>query len=127
MATDLRVIMDDSPGGLADLGEALGAAGINIEGLCGVTHQGTGIIHVLVDDAAAARSALEGAGLSVEGHTDVIVGELPENVDKPGTLGAMARKVADAGVNVTVAYLATKNRVVIGTSDNAKAKDALAI
>jgi len=127
MSTDLRVIMDDQPGGLADLGEALGAAGINIQGLCGVTHQGIGIIHILVEDAAAARQALEGAGMKVEGESEVIVGELPQDVDKPGTMGAMARKVADAGVNVSVAYLATGNRVVIGTSDNAKAKDALAL
>jgi hypothetical protein len=127
MATDLRVIMEDTPGGLADLGEALGAAGINIQGLCGVTHEGVGIIHILVDDGAAARTALEGAGINVEGETDVIVGEMPGNVDKPGIMGAMARKVADAGVNVTVAYIASQNRVVIGTSDNAKAKDALAI
>ena len=126
MSTDLRVTMDDQPGGLADLGEALGAAGINIQGLCGVTHQGIGIIHILVEDAAAARQALDGAGIKVEGESEVIVGELPQDVDKPGTMGAMARKVADAGVNVSVAYLATQNRVVIGTSDNAKAKDALA-
>ena len=125
MATDLRVILDDSPGGLADIGEALGGAGINIQGLCGVTHEGIGIIHILVEDAAAARSALEGAGINVEGEIEVIVGDLPEAVDKPGTLGAMARKVADAGVNVSVAYLATKNRVVIGTSDNTKAQEAL--
>ena len=127
MATDLRVIMEDSPGGLADLGEALGAAGINIQGLCGVTHEGVGIIHILVDGGAAARAALEGAGLTVEGETDVIVGEMPGDTDKPGIMGAMARKVADAGVNVTVAYIASQNRVVIGTSDNAKAKDALGI
>src|SRR5262245_8318668 len=127
MATDMRVIMDDQPGGLADLGEALGAAGINIQGLCGVTHDGVGIIHLLVDDAAGARSALEGAGLNVEGETEVIVGEMPGDVDKPGIMGAMARKLADAGVNVTVAYIATGNRVVIGTSDNAKAREALAL
>lgn len=126
MSTDLRVILDDRPGGLADLGEALGAAGVNIQGICGVTHEGVGIIHLLVEDAAAARRALEGAGIRVEDETDVIVGELPGDVDKPGTMGAMARKVADAGVNVSFAYLATKNRVVIGTSDNAKAQDALA-
>ena len=127
MSTDLRVTMDDQPGGLADLGEALGAAGINIQGLCGVTHEGVGIIHVLVEDAAAAREALEGAGVNVELESEVIVGELPGDVDKPGIMGSMARKVADAGVNVAFAYLATGNRVVIGTSDNAKARDALAL
>jgi hypothetical protein len=126
MSTDLLVTMEDRPGGLADLGEALGAAGISIQGLCGVTHQGMGIIHLLVEDGEAARRALEGAGIKVEGESEVIVGDLPEDVDRPGTMGAMARKVADAGVNVTVAFLATGNRVVIGTSDNAKAREALA-
>ena len=126
MSTDLLVTMEDRPGGLADLGEALGAAGINIQGLCGVTHQGMGIIHLLVEDGEAARRALEGAGIRVEGESEVIVGDLPDDVDRPGTMGAMARKVADAGVNVTVAFLATGNRVVIGTSDNAKAREALA-
>lgn len=126
MSTDLLVTMEDRPGGLADLGEALGAAGINIQGLCGVTHQGMGIIHLLVEDGEAARLALEGAGIRVEGESEVIVGDLPDDVDRPGTMGAMARKVADAGVNVTVAFLATGNRVVIGTSDNAKAREALA-
>jgi hypothetical protein len=127
MSTDLRVRMDDQPGGLADIGEALGAAGINIQGLCGVTHERIGIIHLLVEDAAAARRALEGAGINVEGESEVIVGELPGDVDKPGIMGSMARKVADAGVNVAFAYIATGNRVVIGTSDNAKARDALAL
>jgi hypothetical protein len=126
MSTDLLVTMEDRPGGLADLGEALGAAGINIQGLCGVTYQGMGIIHLLVEDGEAARRALEGAGIRVEGESEVIVGDLPDDVDRPGTMGAMARKVADAGVNVTVAFLATGNRVVIGTSDNAKAREALA-
>jgi hypothetical protein len=127
VSTDLRVTMEDQPGGLAGLGEALGAAGINIQGLCGVTHEGIGIIHLLVEDGAAARQALEGAGITVEGESEVIVGDMPGDVDKPGIMGAMARKVADAGVNVWVAYIATGNRVVIGTSDNAKARDALAL
>jgi hypothetical protein len=126
MSTDLLVTMEDRPGGLADLGEALGAAGINIQGICGVTHQGMGIIHLLVEDGAAARQALEGAGIKVESESEVIVGDLPDDVDRPGTMGAMARKIADAGVNVTVAFLATGNRVVLGTSDNAKAREALA-
>ena len=45
--------------------------------------------------------------------------------DRPGAVGVMARAMADAGVNVQVAYLATKNRAVLVTSDNAKARQAL--
>jgi hypothetical protein len=123
---DLTVSLEDKPGTLAALGEALGAGGVNIEGLCAVTNEGRGIIHILVQDAAKARSALEGAGIKVEGESEAMVSQLPQDrVERPGTLGEMARKVADAGVNVQVVYLATKNRAVIVTSDNAKAKAAL--
>ena len=125
MATDLLVTLEDRPGTLADLGEALGSGGINLMGMCAVTSEGKGIVHLLVADAAGARNALEAAGIKVEGETDVIVGDLPDDVDTPGTLGAMARRIADAGINVTLAYLATKNRAVIATTDNAKAEQLL--
>jgi hypothetical protein len=126
MATDLGVSVPDSPGGLADVGEALGNAGINIEGLCGVGLGDRGVIHVLVEDAAAARSALEAAGLSVESEAEAIVSELPAGqVDTPGVMGQMARAVANAGVNMRAVYLATKNRAVVVTDDNDKAKAAL--
>jgi hypothetical protein len=117
--------LEDRPGALADVGETLGAAGINIEGLCATTNEGWGTIHILVDDAARTRRVLEEGGIKVEGETDVIVGDIPGDVDAPGTLGAMARKVADAGVNVTLVYLASKNRFVVGTSDNARALQAI--
>lgn len=126
MATDLAVSVPDTPGGLADVGEALGNAGINIEGLCGVGMGDRGMIHVLVEDAAAARSALEGAGLSVERETEALVSELPgDQLDTPGVMGQMARAVANAGVNFQAVYLATGNRAVAVTDDNDKAKAAL--
>ncbi len=126
MAKDLTISLEDRPGTLATLGESLGKAGINIEGVCGIAIEGRGITHILVEDAAAARQALEGAGIKVEGETDVIVSELGAQ-DRPGTLGQMARKISDAGVNVTLVYLATRSRGVIATSDNAKARKALGL
>jgi hypothetical protein len=123
---DLTVSLEDRPGTLATLGEALGAAGINIEGLTVVSFEGRAIGHVLVEDAAAARTALEGAGGKVEGESEPLVSEFPaDQVDRPGAMGEMARAVANAGVNIQVVYLATKNRGVMVTSDNAKARQAL--
>jgi hypothetical protein len=128
MATDLAVSVPDSPGGLADVGEALGNAGVNIEGMCGVGMGDRGVIHVLVEDAAAARAALEGAGLSVERESEALVSELPaDQVDTPGVVGQMARAVANAGVNFQAVYLATKNRAVAVTDDNDKARAALGL
>ena len=125
MATDLAVSVADQPGGLADVGEALGNAGINIEGLCGVGLGDRGVIHILVEDGAAARAALEGAGLNVESEAEAIVSAIPGDVRTPGTLGKMARSVAEAGVNMRAVYLATDNRAVAVTDDNAKALTAL--
>jgi hypothetical protein len=123
---DLTVSLEDRPGELARLGEALGAAGINIEGMAAMSAEGRAIIHLLVVDAAATRTALEGAGIKVEGEADPMIAEFPaDQIDRPGTMGNMARAVADAGVNIKVVYLATKNRGVMVTSDNAKAKAAL--
>jgi hypothetical protein len=123
---DLTITLEDRPGSLATLGEALGGAGINIEGLCVVTHEGHAIAHILVQDPAKAQSVLDGAGIKVEGESEPLISELPQGqIDRPGTLGQMARKVADAGVNVLVVYLATGNRAVIVTSDNVKATAAL--
>jgi hypothetical protein len=124
MATDLTISVEDRPGTLADIGEALGRAGVNIEGFAGFGFEGRGIIHVLVEDAMAARRALEGAGLKVEGEADALVIDMTANVDRPGSLGASARKVANAGVNIQVAYIATNNRAVWVTTDNEKAMSA---
>jgi hypothetical protein len=125
MPTDLGVTVEDRPGGLADIGEALGNAGINIEGLCGVGLGDRGVIHLLVEDGAAARAALEGAGLTVESESQAIVSEISGDAGTPGTMGRMARAVADAGVNMQAVYLATNNRAVAVTDDNDKARAAL--
>ena len=125
MATDFMVSLEDRPGALADLGEALGNAGVNIEGICGLGVEGRGIIHVLVEDAAVARKALEGAGIKVEGEADPMVAEISGRADKPGELGKMARAIANAGVNIQAMYMATHDRGVIVTTDNEKALKAL--
>lgn len=121
MATDLAVELADRPGTLAAVGEALGKAGVNIDGLCGIPAGGKAVVHVLVEDAAGARKALQQAGLSVVGEQDVALFNLQ---DRPGALGALTRKLADAEVNVTLVYLATGTRLVIGASDLAKARAA---
>jgi hypothetical protein len=126
MATDLMISVEDRPGGLASIGEALGGAGINIEGLCGLGMEGRGIVHLCVEDGSAARSALEGAGIKVEGEADAILGDPVQGADQPGTMGAMARQIADAGINVRAAYMASNSRVVMVTDDNAKLREMIA-
>jgi len=125
MATDLTVVLDDRAGQLAHMGEALGDAGVNIEGFSATTHDGIGVVHVLVDNAMVAQNALILADIKVEGEADAVVIDLTDEADKPGTLGRVAAKVASAGINVSVAYLGMHDRAVLVTSDNEKALEAL--
>jgi hypothetical protein len=126
MATDLSLTTEDKPGALASIGEALGGAGINIEGLMGVGMDGRGMIHLCVEDGAAARKALEGAGITVEGEAEAILGPPVQGADQAGTMGVMARQIADAGINMRAVYLATNSRVVLVSDDNARVMDMMA-
>jgi hypothetical protein len=122
MMKDLTISLGDHPGSLAKVGEALGKAGVNIEGICGVTVQGKGVIHLLVGDAAKARRALEANHIDVAKETEVVV--LPVE-DRPGVLGNVARRLADAGVNLQLAYMATSARLVVGADDLGKVRAAI--
>ena len=122
MAKDLTVILEDRPGTLADMGEALGKAGINIEGCCGFRSEGKGVIHILVEDVVAARRELQQAGLEVRGEREVLVLEVE---DRLGALGDVTRRIAKAGVNVDLIYLAANTRLVIGADDLHKARAAV--
>jgi len=119
---DLTVFLEDRPGTLADMGEALGKAGINIEGACGLPVEGKGVAHILVEDAAAARRALEEVGIEVGEEREVLALEIE---DRPGALGEVSRRIANAGVNIDLGYLATNNRLVLGVDDLEKARGAV--
>lgn len=123
MAKDLTIILENKPGSLARIGEALGKAGMNIEGVCAITFGGEGIVHVLVEDGVKARRALKANQLDVTDEQEVLVLEIE---DRPAALGNMARRLANAGVNVKLAYMATSTRLVIGANNLEKARAALA-
>ena len=83
MATDLTVVLDDRAGQLAHMGEALGDAGVNIEGFCATTDDGVGIVHVLVENAMVAQNALILADIKVEGEADAVVIDLTDRAGRP--------------------------------------------
>jgi hypothetical protein len=121
MTKDLTINLADRPGTLAELGEAMGKAGVNIEGVC-VPGEGKSAVHILVEDVVAARRSLEAAKIQVQGESDVLMLTLE---DKPGELGKLCRKIANAGVNINLCYLASKTRLVLGVDNLEKAKAAV--
>ncbi len=124
MATDLTLYLDDQPGELARIGDILGQAGANIAGLCAVTSGGgQAEVHILVDNATAAFEALQAAGVRIAAEQEVLVLKVE---DRPGALGEVARKLGTQRVNLTLAYLATNTRLVLGADSLSDARAAIA-
>lgn len=125
MPTNLTVILKDERGQLATLGEAAGAAGVNIEGMCAFTGEGRGIIHLLIADHTVERAvaALTDAGLGVADQRKVLVIDI---ANEPGSLGELARQLSAAGVNIELLYTTFGGvKVVIATDDMDSARSAL--
>lgn len=112
---DLAIRLENRPGALADMGEALGRAGISVEGGGGFVVDGQAVVHFLVEDGSAARRALESAGIEVLQVREVLVQRLDQ--DTTGQLGSFARLMGDAGVNIEVVYSDHDNRLIVGVEN----------
>lgn len=122
MRNDLTIALEDRPGTLAEMGELLRSASINIEGICGARDGGQSVVHILVENSPAAREVLETGGFTVTGVREVFVLNIE---DRPGALGEICRKLADAEVNIELCYLATGTRLVLGVDDMEKTVAAM--
>ncbi len=117
---DLTIALDDRPGALADMGEALGRAGVSIEGGGAWVVNGEGCAHFLFKNGDAARSALEASGIRVLGVREVLVQRLNQAI--PGQLGKLARRMGEAGVNIEVLYSDHDHQLILVVDDIAKGR-----
>ena len=121
---DLTIILEDRPGALADLGEALGRAGVSVEGGGAWVVDGRGVAHFLFADGAAARRALEAAGIQVLAEREVLVQRLKQDV--PGQLGLLTRRMAEAGGNIEVLYSDHDHQLILVVNDLARGREVSA-
>jgi len=112
---DVAIELPGRPGSLARFGEVLGAAGVSLEGGGVFTVGGVGYAHFLVEDGEAARAALDQAGLGTATVRPVLIRRLKQEV--PGQMGAIARALADAGVNIETQYSDHANRLILVVDD----------
>jgi hypothetical protein len=117
---DLAIELLTLPGELARMGEALGKAGVSIEGGGAWEVGGKGVAHFLFADGAAARDALESAGIRVLAEREVVVQRLKQAV--PGQLGQLTRRMAEAGVNIEVLYSDHDHQLVLVVDDIERAR-----
>jgi hypothetical protein len=124
MLEEIVVAVEDRPGLLADIGELLGNADVNIETLGAYDHDGHGVIHLVVDDGEDASEILSANGFTVETTRPVLTATLD---DRPGELGSYCRRLADAGVVISSAYVAKRRggetEVILAVDDVEAAKD----
>jgi hypothetical protein len=117
--------LENKPGELARIAEAIAAKGVNITGLAGSTCGQSGRVTITTADPVTTRQVLGDAKASYK------VYEVTETglADKPGTLAQALRRLADRGVNVEAVMPTgmSGSTIQVGfvTSDPARAKEAL--
>jgi hypothetical protein len=124
MATDLLIEVDNQPGSLAKVVAAISDAGVNISAATCTRPDEKAVMHILVKHAEAAKHALATAAVTVTGEREVVVVEAE---DRPGVLADLARKVAEAGINLDLLYVATNTRIVFGSPDLEGLREALGV
>jgi hypothetical protein len=117
---DLAIALDNRPGALAEMGDALGRAGMSIEGGGAFVVNGQGVAHFLFEDGAAARKALDTVGIRVLEEREVLVQRL--NQAQAGQLGKITRRMAEAGVNIEVLYSDHDHQLILVVDDLEKGR-----
>jgi hypothetical protein len=114
MAFDLVIDVDNTPGALAEVAAAISDAGVNIAAATCIGAGERTELHILVPHAEAAKHSLAISHLAVSREREVVVVDVE---DRPGVLADLTRKIARAGINLDLVYVATRNRVVFGAAD----------
>jgi hypothetical protein len=111
---DLVIDIENTPGALAHVAAAISDAGVNIAAATCIGPGERAELHILVPHAEAARHSLAISHLAVTREREVVVVDVE---DRPGVLADLTRKIAKAGVDLDLVYVATRNRVVFGAPD----------
>ena len=122
MAFDLVIDIENSPGALAQVATAISDAGVNIAAATCVGPGERAELHILVPHAEAVKHLLAISHLAVTREREVVVVHVE---DRPGVLADLTRKIAQAGVNLDLVYVATGNRIVFGAPDLAELRAVL--
>jgi hypothetical protein len=124
VAVDLVIDIENSPGALAQVAAAISDAGVNIAAATCIGGGERAELHILVPHAGAARHSLAISHVAVTREREVVVVDVE---DRPGVLADLTRRIAKAGVDLDLVYVATRNRVVFGAPDLDGVKAALAV
>jgi hypothetical protein len=124
VAVDLIIDVDNTPGALAQVAAAISDAGVNIAAATCTGPGDRAELHILVPHSGAARHALAISHLAVSREREVVVVDVQ---DRPGVLADLTRRIARAGVDLDLVYVATRDRIVFGAADLDALRAALGV
>lgn len=101
--TQIAVTLQNKPGTLAQLCSTLRDVGVNISGVVASEIRGRGKVRLLVDSPDKAKDALKAAKIRFSEEEAIAI----ELDNRPGTLGEVAEKLAQAKINIKYAYATT--------------------
>jgi hypothetical protein len=110
IAKQLSVFLDNKPGTLAKVCDALAAAKINIYALTISDTIDHAVVRLVVSDPLTALHIFGERGVLVV-ENDVL---MLDNSNKPGALAKIAERLAKARINIEYAYLATSPGAKLG-------------
>jgi hypothetical protein len=124
--TQIAVTLQDKPGTLAQLCSILRDAGVNISAGDAAAIAGRGKVRLLVDNQEKAKDALKAAKIRFSEEEAIAI----ELDNRPGALGEVAGKLAQAKINIKYAYATSaegsaKTTVILAVPDVAKALGVL--
>jgi hypothetical protein len=126
IAKQLAIFLDNRPGTLARLADALAEAKLNIYAISTSDTVDHSVVRLVVNDYRKALTIFESRGTLVV-EDDVL---LIEGDNKPGSLARITHRLADAKVNIEYAYSATapdakKGLLILRVADAKKALKVL--
>ena len=117
---EIRLSMPNKVGLLSEVTTAVANAKVNINAICAYVLENNALFNLITSSNTKAKKALAPLGFGIE-EKDVIQVELP---NKPGELQKVAKRIADAGIDIDFMYATTaggKAACVLKTADDQKA------
>ncbi|MFQ5729845.1 MAG: hypothetical protein ACE5GN_05755 [Waddliaceae bacterium] len=119
MATQFTFTLPDQPGSLASIAESIASAGINIDGITGITASGQGIVYLVTNNFETTETALKDSGIQYSSQ-EVLMINLE---DKPGQIAKLSRALANEGINLNTFYITMSGHQVLGSDNMDRTKE----
>ncbi len=119
MATEFTVVLQDKPGSLAELTEALAQNAVNIMAIHATPCPREGYVQFITSNPDATMQALRDVDLDYTVQNVLLVA-LP---NEPGSLARVSRALGNSGININALYITMERQVVLDVSDLRKAQE----